>query len=85
MFIGLRNHSLLRHERQHKSFKKYKIQVHNKNTQNRGLRNREQENPTAIYRPKYREIEISKFSTIVTLYLLLVYLVCIVFHFVCFY
>ena len=53
---GPANHSLLRHERQHKSFKKYKIQVHNKNIKNRALQNREQENPTAVYTEKQKSV-----------------------------
>jgi len=39
-----------------KSFKKYKIQVHNKTHKNRGLRNREQENPTEIYTEKQKSV-----------------------------
>jgi len=42
--------------RQHKSKKKYKIQVHNKTYENRELQNRQQENITAIYTEKQKSV-----------------------------
>jgi len=54
------NHSFLRQERQHISLKNTKYKYTIKTYKNRGLQNREQQNPTAYI---YRETDISKFST----------------------